>query len=379
MDPFKPSVMITQVEDIAHLIRTEFNEIESRLKETISEDKFRRIQHVFATGDGDSWHAAMAVKMAFQMYSGVIYEPISAMRFLTYDAEGMPRDFPETNLVIGISASGGSTRVVQSLEKAKAVNKDNLTLGMVGNPESQVAEIADFTFSVEIPDFGPSPGIRSYVASLLGGYALALRLGEVRGYLSASEAQAQRDAILASADVIDTTIQKVKDVARVTAEDMKDNAFFSFVGSGPSYATAYFSSAKLIEAAGVFSTAQDLEEWVHIEHHAYPTDYPIYMIAPPGRSFNRAENLAYLVTMLGHPLIAVTEDQESKVKEHANVLLPIAGSVPEEYSPLVYHIPADYFACYLAQSLNRMPFMQDNDEVRNRINSVTQQIRDSAE
>jgi glucosamine 6-phosphate synthetase-like amidotransferase/phosphosugar isomerase protein len=67
------------------------------------------------------------------------------------------------------------------------------------------------------------------------------------------------------------------------------------------------------------------------------------------------------------------------VKKHANILLPIAGTVPEEYSPLVYHIPANYFACYLAESLNRMPFMQDNDEIRNRINSVTQQIRDSVE
>jgi len=67
------------------------------------------------------------------------------------------------------------------------------------------------------------------------------------------------------------------------------------------------------------------------------------------------------------------------VKKHAQFLLPVAGQVPDEYSPLVYHVPANYFACTLAQILGRMPFMQDNDDVRKRINAVTSQIRDTEE
>jgi len=379
MDPFKPNVMIGQVEEVGHLIRTEFDEIDRRLQDSLSAETLKRIHQVYITGDGDSWHAAMAVKLAFQKYAGVVYEPLSAMRFLTYGADAMPLKFPEANLVVGISASGGSTRVVQSLEKARAVNEQLVTIGMVGNPESKVAEVADVVFSVEVPDFGPSPGIRTYVASLLGGYSLALRLGEAHGRLTASDVSAERDKIMAAADVVDATLEKCKEPAREAAEAMKGSPFFSFVGSGPSFATAYFSSAKVVEAAGVFSTAQDLEEWVHIEHHAYPTDYPIYMVAPRGPSFDRAEKLAYLVTLLGHPLIAVSEDLESGVKKHARFLLSVAGQVPDEYSPLVYHVPANYFACELAQILGRMPFMQDNDDVRKRINAVTSQIRDTEE
>lgn len=377
MEPFKPDVMIGQLEDLGHLIRSEFDKIDSRLKEALPNQKLMNIHQVYATGDGDSWHAAMAVKLAFQMMSGVNYEPISAMRHLSYHADAMPLTFPEANLVIGISASGSSTRVVQSLEKAKSVNDHLLTVGMVGNPESKVADAADVVFSVQVPDFGPSPGIRTYVASLLGGYALALRLGEVRGKLSPSIAQAQREKIKALADIVDKTIYIVKDRAYEIAQVMKDEPFFSFVGSGPSFATAYFSSAKVVEAAGIFSTAQDLEEWVHIEHHAYPTHYPIFMVAPKGMSLRRAQKLAYLVTLLGHPLIAVVEDGESEIMKYTEYTLPIASHVPDVYSPLVYHIPATFFACYLAQALGRMPFMQDNDEIRNRVNAVSNQIHDT--
>jgi glucosamine--fructose-6-phosphate aminotransferase (isomerizing) len=319
----------------------------------------------------------MAAKMAFQMFSGVTYEPHSAMRFLTYTADAMPLKFPEANLVIGVSASGGSTRVVQSLEKAREVNADLLTMGLVGNPDSKVAGAADLAFSAQIPDFGRSPGIRTYLASLMGLYALAIRLGEAHGRLSAAEARTRREAILAAADVADVTLAACKEPARAAAEALQDKEMFSFVGSGPSFATAYFSSAKVVEAAGVFSTAQDLEEWVHIEHHAYPTDYPMVMVAPPGRSYDRAAKLAYLATLLGHPLVAVAHADDADVKAHADHFLPAAGEVEEVYSPLIYHIPANYFACFLAQARGRMPFMQDNEEVRKRINAFSSQIRDA--
>jgi glutamine---fructose-6-phosphate transaminase (isomerizing) len=374
MEPFKPEVMITQVEDLGNLIRKEFDVVEQRLSDTVSDDRLKKIHQVYATGDGDSWHAAMAVKLAFQMFSGANYEPISAMRYLTYGADAMPLRFPESNMVVGISASGRSTRVIQSIEKAKSLNSGILTVGLVGNPESNLAEVSDVVFSVEVPNFGPSPGIRTYVASLLGGYALALRLGLVRGRLSETEVQKQRDKIKSAADLVDATLPRVKQLAEEAASEFKDKPFFSFVGSGPSFATAYFSSAKLVEAAGIFSTAQDLEEWVHIEHHAYPTDYPIYMIAPHGNAFERAQKLAYLVTLLGHPLIAVGPEKDEQIQGYSKFFFPIAGEIDDVYSPLVYHLPANYLGCYLANELGRMPFMQDNEEVKKRINDFTSQI-----
>jgi glucosamine--fructose-6-phosphate aminotransferase (isomerizing) len=377
MNPFKPEVMIKQVEDTGNLIRTQFTEIDHRLRSEISPQLMKNLNRVIVTGDGDSWHASMAVKLAFQKNSGLSYESISAMRFLAYKADNFSMPFPKSSLVIGVSASGGSTRVIDSLEKIKSVYPEINTMALVGNPDSKLAGVADYVYSVNIPDFGPSPGIRTYVASLMGLYALALRIGEAKQKISADELQTQFDLIASTADVADRTISLPKEKYLEPVEALKGNTFFSYVGSGPSFASAYFSSAKLVEVAGVFSTAQDLEEWVHIEHHAYPINYPIYMVAPDGASYDRAEKLAYLVTLLGHPLIGVVQEGEEKIMKNADYIFPISGYVADEYSPLVYHIPANYFACYMAEALDRMPFMQDNEDVRNNINAFSSQIRSS--
>lgn len=377
MEIFLPDVMIKQVEDLGNLVRNYFIEFDSRFNDLVSDEKLKTINHVVAIGDGDSWHAAMAVKLAFQLFSGVNYIPISAMKYLKYGIENkIHQTSPSSLMIVGISASGRSTRVVQSVKKAKSISNDITTLALVGTPGSQLDEASELAFSTQIEDFGPSPGIRTYVASLLGGYVLALRMGLVKGRLSAAEAQNEREKILALADVIDETLESVRSKTKATAVAMKEAPFFSFVGSGPSFATAFFSAAKVVEAAGVFSTAQDLEEWVHIEHHAYPTESPVYVVAPPGRSHDRAKKLINLLKLLGHPVMAVVANDDVEINSRADFSFEIKGKVQEEYTPLVYHIPANYFACYLAQALNRYPFMQDNEELKSRINAVTDQIYD---
>lgn len=378
MKPFLPDVMIKQVEDLGNLIRNNFETLEKRLADVISDEKLKKINYVFSTGDGDSWHAAMAVKLAFQRYSGVKYVPISAMRYLEYGiGSKVHHSSPSSLLLVGISASGRSTRVVHSLEKAKQKNSQITTLALVGTPGSSLDEAADFSLSTQIEDFGPSPGIRTYTASLMGGYALALRLALVKGRLSFDEVQSEREKIISLATVIDDSLENVKAIAEKSAPTFINAPFFSFVGSGPSYATAYFSAAKVVEAAGVFSTAQDLEEWAHIEHHAYPTDSPVFAIVPSGRSHDRASKLIDLLKLLGHPVLAAASVDDTVIRSKADVFFGIKGAVPEEYSPFVYQLPANYFACYLAKALDRYPFMQDNEELKRRINEVTNQIYDS--
>jgi glutamine---fructose-6-phosphate transaminase (isomerizing) len=131
------------------------------------------------------------------------------------------------------------------------------------------------------------------------------------------------------------------------------------VGSGPSYGTALFSAAKMTEAAGVFAAGQDLEEWCHVESLAYPDDMPVFVIAPPGRSYWRAAELAALACRQGRQVVAVTDAADTGVSACASAHLPVQGQVREEFSPLLYHVFADYLASYLAVHLRRLPFQAD--------------------
>ena len=109
------------------------------------------------------------------------------------------------------------------------------------------------------------------------------------------------------------------------------------LGSGPSYGTALYSAAKLVEAAGVFVLGQDLEEWWHVERFSYPVDMPVFVIAPPGRSHWRAQSVAATARGLGRRVITVTHTDDTEVTRHAHMVLPVHGEVREEFSPLLYH------------------------------------------
>lgn len=377
MDPINPEVMIKQVAYSSELLRNDFKEIDQNVRNCFCEEELKTVQRVYAMGDGDSWFAAMALEMAFREFAKVEYLPLNAMQFQSYSADTIPLDFPKSNLIIGISASGSSTRVVESIEKVQKISSQLNIAGLIGKIDSKLGKISPKVMHAKIPQFGPCPGILTYMASLLGLYSLALYMGEVKGHLSKAEVESKKRDILNVADVIDKSIPAWLDLSKEAAQFVKGADFISFAGSGPGYGTACFSGAKVVEAAGVFSPAQDLEEWAHVEGLAYPVDFPVFLIAQKGKGYWRAEKLAEYQKILGHKLIIVAESEDTPLKKKADFFLPVAGRVPEEFSPLVYFIPSCIFASYLARGLDRLPFLAHDEEASKRSQFVTKQIKES--
>jgi glucosamine--fructose-6-phosphate aminotransferase (isomerizing) len=220
--------------------------------------------------------------------------------------------------------------------------------------------VAKNSLVVAVPDMGPAPGIRSYQASLLGLLLLAIRIGEIKERYHQDEANAMRQELIALADQVEATIQVSEEPVRRAVELCKDCPMMMFLGSGPNFGTAMFSAAKAVEAAGVFAVAQDLEEWAHVERFCYPNDMPIFIVAPPGRSRWRAVEVAQTAKSLGHRLVAVIRQGDDELGAYADVVLPVAGDVREEFSPLIYHVAANQFASHLADALGRKAFQSDN-------------------
>ena len=168
-----------------------------------------------------------------------------------------------------------------------------------------MARTADRAIVVELPQKERSPGIRTYQASLLGLLLVAIQLGEMQARQSQPEADALRQELVALADVVDATNAAVKEPCQEVAEAVATAPTLVMLGSGPSYGTALFSAAKMVEAAGIFAMGQDLEEWWHVERFAYPVDMPVFVLAPPGRSHWRAGEVAATARGLGRRVIAV--------------------------------------------------------------------------
>lgn len=367
MEPTHPSVMIdNQVMDLSTVMKEQTKPITEVVNDVLTIDEFKALHYIYLTGDGDSYHAALATEMVFKSIADVYCEPMSAMRFLEYGADYVPATFPKDTLVIGISASGGTERVAQALSRAKQDRENLITAVLSGNVEGKVGKEAERKISVELPDKGRSPGIRTYQASLMGLILLAIRIAEANERIDKSKANSLRTEIEELAGVIDKTIESLLVPSEAAAKTLKDANYMVFVGSGPSYGTAMFSAAKVVEAAGVFCIAQDLEEWAHVENLAYPDDTPTFVIAPPGKSYWRAEELAKAAKEKGRRVVAIVNQDDKGVSQYADYILPVVGEVREEFSPLVYHIAADLFAANLTMELGRSLFQSDRPEVLER-------------
>ena len=373
-----PEVMLKQVGYAGDLLRNDFEKIDKNVRDCFDREDLKRIQRVYALGDGDSWFAAMALEMAFLEFAGVDYLPVNAMQFQSYASDAIPMDFPGSNLIVGISASGGSVRVLQSIEKVQVISDQLKIVSLIGKVDSSLGKLSRHVIHAEIPQFDPSPGILTYMASMLGLYSLALYIGEIKGILTTDEVAAKKQSIVGLADGVDQTLAAAMDVGKAAAKAMAGVDFMSFAGSGPGYGTAWFSGAKVVEAAGVFCPAQDMEEWVHVEGLAYPMDFPVFMIAQAGKAYWRAEKLAGYQKVLGHKLMIVADAEDAFMREKADYFFPVFGEVPEVFSSLAYFVPACVLACYSAIELNRLPFMMHDAESSRRSAFVTKQIKDQA-
>jgi glucosamine--fructose-6-phosphate aminotransferase (isomerizing) len=280
---------------------------------------------------------------------------------------------PRQTLVIATSASGGTKRVVQAIERARTAGA--LTIALTGTPNSAVSQAADRTIVVELPQKERSPGIRTYQASLLGMFLVAIELGETRNSYAQAEADSLHRELVALADTVEATTAAIKDRCREVADLIAATPVMVMVGSGPSYGTALFSAAKMVEAAGVFAAGEDLEEWWHVQRFAYPIDMPVFVIAPPGRSYWRAGDLAATARALGRRVIAVAHKDDTEVARHAHTVLSIQGEVREEFSPLLYHLFADYVASYVAARLGRSLFQSDRPELLQSVNEYYASLR----
>lgn len=370
-----PELIVDQLKTLSSIHREDFKNIDQNIRSGFDALELASVHRVYSLGDGDSFHAALATEMAFSEFARIQYLPLSAMHFLEYGADYMPVNFPRDTLVVGISASGGSTRVVQSLERAKKVSDKVINASMVGRLDSPLAKAADRVLSTQIPELGRSPGLRTYTASLMGLIALAIRIGEIKRHYHMQEANSLRREIVDMADFVEETYDLAMEPAYTAAKLYKDSPFISYAGSGPSFGSASFSSAKVVEACGKFAVAQDLEEWAHVERFAYPLDFPVFLIAPPGKGYWRALELAKGVKTLGHPLIAVLDEHDEDIKALADLTFPVKGQVREAFSPLLYYISGTAFAYALTKELGRCMFMTDNEQVMKVREEMRRQIQ----
>ncbi|SDH71083.1 SIS domain-containing protein [Nonomuraea jiangxiensis] len=347
-----PEVLIRQAARLADDLREFTGVFARRAGDLLSEPERTSIGNVYLVGDGDSYHAGCATEPAFASIGEVPCRAAGAFRFAAYDSRWALRPGARRALVVAVTASGSTPAVLTALERAREAGA--LTVAVTGTPGSPVTGAAERVLAVDLPDPEPSPGVRTYQASLLGLLLIALRLGG---------AEALHAELASLADPVAATHEAAGPRARAEAEHVAAFPGTIVLGSGPNHGTAMFAAAKLAESAGLLALGQDLEEWAHVERWAQPADLPVYVLAPPGHAHGHAGAIAARARELGRRVVVVAEHGDAAATRAAHATFEVAGRAREEFSPFLYHLFAVHLAARVAQRLGRHPFqsiLQEN-------------------
>jgi len=347
--------MIAQVASLPELVRTELDGLDERARGVLDDAECRSIGRVLLVGCGDSHIAGVAARHAFEELAGVPAEPMTAMQAARHAAAHRPGWSGRDPLTIGISASGTVARTCEAVASARRAGA--LTAAVTGGAASPLAAVAERLLHCAVPAFPPGPGVRSFRASLLALYLLAIRLGEANGRLRPDQAGARRAQLRGAADAIAATLDLAATPAREAAAEVAGHASFVLTGDGPSHGTALFSAAKVIEMAGRHAMGQDTEEWAHLQYwvSADPAT-PTFVISPGGAGHDRAAELAGVMRRVGRTVYAVVPAGDARLAEHAHGVLPVAGTLPEVFSTMVYAVPGELFSAHLCAELGETPF-----------------------
>ncbi len=346
-------MMYAQIISQPTLLLEVFDRAERCVSETLSQLPAQRWRAIYTGGCGDSFYAGLACEMAFARFCRLPVKALPAMQFSRYEVDNLltPAVF------LGISNSGNVSRTIEAVALAKDVGAD--TIAVTGSESGGIVQEADAVLALPIPSMGRSPGIRSYTIQLLTLLLFALRLGEIRQVLPPIEADAWRQRLREAAACMEATILANDVLIKDLAERLCDEHDWVFLGSGPSYATSLFCAAKLVESCGVNAWAQEVEEWGHIQFFNRREQTPTCLILPPGRSVDRAVELLSYSKDLGRYTMVVANSAQSFPSTQVDAVFAVPQPVDEMFSPLVYCLPGELLAYYLAENRKAQFFCAD--------------------
>jgi glucosamine--fructose-6-phosphate aminotransferase (isomerizing) len=369
------------------------DDLNSQYPEVLTSKVVEKVEKVYLTGCGDSYFAALAAHLFLERITGLDVEPIEAMEFSRYAVKHMP----PKSLVLGVSNSGRVSRTTEAI--IQAGKHGAYTIALTGFKERSTAQEADASLIAALPNVRAAleeiiarlsmdqkedllerlsePGMMSslsgqlgigkgidfllfmlgaYLGSITQLYAAGIHLGEKLGKLGEEEAKALRAEILRSVEIIVRTSYRNLDQITELAKRFIEKDTFAFIGAGPNYATACLSAAKIYEQPHLNGVAHQLEEWAHLGFFfTRPDGTPLFVLAPPGESRDRALELIDGIMALGGTVIAICDENDSEIIDMADDALPILGRQDEAFTPWTYGVPGQILALTLLDLRGQPP------------------------
>jgi glutamine---fructose-6-phosphate transaminase (isomerizing) len=330
----------------------------------ITEAEFRAAGKINIIACGTSWHAGQAGKFMIETLARVPVE-------VDYASEWRYRNpivDPQT-ITLVISQSGETADTIAAQREAKARGSKTLAIcNVVGSMITREAQGTIYTHA------GPEIGVAStkaFTGQLTALYIFAMYLGQVRGAMSAEQAQAamlELTRIPAKLETILTHDEACDELAK-RYQKVHD---FLFLGRGIHYPIALEGALKLKEISYIHAEGYPAGEMKHGPNALIDENLPVVMIATrdvnnPGSALRYEKTISNLkeVKARSGVVIALATEGDEEIKESADHILYVPAA-PEELSPILEIVPLQLLAYHIAVRRGC-----DVDQPRNLAKSVT--------
>jgi glutamine---fructose-6-phosphate transaminase (isomerizing) len=277
---------------------------------------------------GTSDNAALYAKYLFEVLLGVPTALASPSAFTLYESKMDLEDV----LVVGISQSGESQDVLETVRKSGELGASTLTV--TNNEGSAMAEAAQHHFFLRAGKEESVAATKTYSAELLVLYLLVCAL---KGEQSLG-------------DEVRGLPRLVREVLKTEWEGTERYRYAEYMvvtSRGYNLATAEEAALKLMETTYIVAQAFSGADLRHGPIAMIGHDFPVLAIAPPGKAQPGMKSLVGNLRDRGAELVVVSD--ERTMLDKASATFPVPTSLPEELSPILCAIPIQLLAENLAR------------------------------
>jgi len=291
--------------------------------------RLRGLDHVLLTGVGTSWHAALVGELLLARVGGL------GLKARAFHAFELASYWPELRGSIGalVLSHGGTRRYsLEALARVKASGGTGVVV--TGKGPEGLAE-ADWTLRTVDQESSGAHTV-SYTAAL----AILAKLAAGAG----GKAEVAR-----SIDGIPDMLAFL--LGQESWEDLAarygERRCYWFVGGGPNTATAWEAALKMSEASHAQAVGFNCEQFLHGAWAALEREDVVFLIAPPGPSYERCLAAARVAKEVGAPVVALVREDDREISPLAAETIAVP-EVDELLSPILTIVPLQLFIYHVA-------------------------------
>jgi len=250
---------------------------------------------------------------------------------------------PKT-LLIAVSQSGETADTLASMREAK--ERGARVMGIVNVVGSTIARESDFGMYLHA---GPEIGVAStkaFTSQVLALTLFTIRMGRVRGTLTAERAKDLIEAIKELPDQVEQVLE-LNDAIRELARTYKSASNFLYLGRGFNFPTALEGALKLKEISYIHAEGLPAAEMKHGPIALIDANMPVVVIAPQDSVYSKVVSNIQEVKARGGRVIAVTTEGRSELNDLVDHLIPIPPT-HEVLTPILATIPLQLLAYHVA-------------------------------